>query len=78
MSCWVVYTVDASGVTIVGVYTHFKTAFDLCEKIEHSGNKNVWVVNRAMDSPNPLPHRIDIDQPDHSDHCRTFPDWKRR
>jgi hypothetical protein len=63
MSCYIVYTVDPFGVTIKGVFTQFKPAFALCEKIEHSGNRNVWVVNRAMDSPDPISHRIEVAQP---------------
>lgn len=60
MGCFIVYTVDASSVTIRGVFSNAQSAMDLFKKIEDSGNPNVWVVSRAMDSENPLPHKIEI------------------
>jgi hypothetical protein len=46
----VVYSIDDTVVTIVGVFSTHERAFACCEKVNKGGNSNVWMVARTVDS----------------------------
>ncbi len=58
--CYVVYTVEPASVSLVGIFSTHKNAFDACERQEAAGN-NAWMVCGSMDKT--IGHRIDLPAP---------------
>lgn len=59
MGVFIVYTVDARSVTIIGCFSTHEAAHRCCERVERAGNPNVWMVCTSMDK-NTIPHRVEV------------------